>query len=680
MTEDEKKTLIADLANSLKVHAANFALTPGNLDRIAENIVDDFVRYAEYRNGAQWEKDEGYKWKLIKARFNNSQMKPIPDFLPDEFFTLKSNLCGDFRTDLFDKQDHWKKISLAVFNTVKLGEEINATEQLFQQNSQKSNLQSAALLLFYLFPLTFCPYNHTSLMETAKKWEIPDKSPMKSNGKKCYDSWVKFINEIMIPSFKNEFRALKSLDDLPVGIPLDIQDFIYWLDKPRRDNLAANTPSHNQTGIAMLNTFRETLLKLRANKQLILTGAPGTGKTYLAQRLAAWMISERPQGELNEKTILEESNKLDKALKEKNNGQESDLASRFEFVQFHPGYDYSDFVEGLKPDIVEDTGQVLFKRKAGIFTEFCNRARLSNQQPIFDHAYIKLQKKIFDATDNTLTLKTAQNKGFKVEFNSHGNLRLLFGTNFANKASITKENLQLRYWNQKLSYISLNSYIDGVIKYMKSNCNLPEYKGKQKPQAPTYVLVIDEINRADLSRVFGELFYGLEEAYRDIPIKTQYSYLKDDNELDFVIPQNVYIIGTMNDIDRSVESMDFALRRRFAWHEITALESEHIIDASDIKNKKDEIIQEAKERMRRLNKALEEKANLGPEYMLGGAYFKKIEKYCNGGVADYWEALWKNHLAVILREYLRGRKNANVILTELKNAYKNTSVPGNPAP
>lgn len=433
----------------------------------------------------------------------------------------------------------------------------------------------------------------------------------------------------------------------------------------------------------MKDKFSEILQKLRANKQLILTGAPGTGKTYLAQKLAAWMISGRPNSELNGKEAQKEYNKLDKELKEKTTEEELKLASRFAFIQFHPGYDYSDFVEGLKPDIEDEATQVLFKRKSGIFMEFCNRAQLSNQQPNFDQAYMQLQEKIYNATDSTLLLKTARKAEFKIEINNRGNLRLLYGVNFTNKATITKENLQLRYRDQKLSYISLNSYIDGVLQYMKTSCNLPEYKGEPKSDVPPppYVMVIDEINRADLSRVFGELFYGLEEDYRGKPIKTQYSYLKDEGEPDFSIPPNVYIIGTMNDIDRSVESMDFALRRRFAWHEITAEESAHIIDNIDenITDNRAEIIAEAKKRMQRLNAALVAEAKLGEEYKLGGAYFQKIEKYCDDGVAD-WAALWNNHLGVILREYLRGRKNAKDIMEKLKKAYDNPPEKANDSP
>ena len=255
-------------------------------------------------------------------------------------------------------------------------------------------------------------------------------------------------------------------------------------------------------------------------------------------------------------------------------------------MQFHSGYDYSDFVQGLKPAVKE--GQVVFELKDGLFMKFCKKA--------------------------------AENPGGQ------------------------------------------------------------------------YVFVIDEINRADLSRVFGELFFGLEDDYRGKPIKTQYSYL---SEKTFTIPPNVYIIGTMNDIDRSVESMDFALRRRFAWHEITAEDSLEIIDSISLKAANlDDIKVAAKLKMEALNRCIgswnnapvetlsdDRSLNLGKEYQLGGAYFRKIAKYVKIDTPDGvgigkpdWDSLWTNHIAVILREYLRGRKDAEKILAELRKRYDNPEV------
>lgn len=282
----------------------------------------------------------------------------------------------------------------------------------------------------------------------------------------------------------------------------------------------------------------ECIKLLTNNHNLVLTGAPGTGKTYMAKHQLAKMLT----------------------------GATTDDDSRIGFVQFHPSYDYSDFVEGIKP--VLDHGVVTLAVHDGIFKEFCKRAAMD-----------------------------AKNK---------------------------------------------------------------------------YVFIIDEINRAELSRVFGELFFGLEESYRGEPINTQYSYLQKKKSeeqgipfVPFTIPDNVYIIGTMNDIDRSVESMDFALRRRFAWKEITAEESGIIIDASTLDQS---VKEQAKIRMEALNNSIfiEMGSNA---YQIGGAYFLKLKNYKDE--PKRFELLWKNHLEVVLSEYVRGMPNGKAMLDKMKNCYAN---------
>lgn len=268
---------------------------------------------------------------------------------------------------------------------------------------------------------------------------------------------------------------------------------------------------------------------LKKNLQLILTGAPGTGKTFMARQLAAKMIGCEVEELKNQE--------------------------QFSFVQFHPGYDYSDFVIGLKPKLDEESKQIFFYWKDGIFKTLCDAAKKDSEKK--------------------------------------------------------------------------------------------------------YIMVIDEINRADLSRVFGELFFCLEESYRGDEVTLP-------NGEKFTIPKNIYIIGTMNDIDRSVESMDFALRRRFAWHEVKAEETGEEIVKTAI-GVSDELVKEAVKKMKAVNDKLGE-LKFGEEYKLGGAYFKKLEKY-KDNPEEMWEALWNNHIAVILREYLRGRRDASNELKTLKEAY-----------
>jgi 5-methylcytosine-specific restriction endonuclease McrBC GTP-binding regulatory subunit McrB len=176
-----------------------------------------------------------------------------------------------------------------------------------------------------------------------------------------------------------------------------------------------------------------------------------------------------------------------------------------------------------------------------------------------------------------------------------------------------------------------------------------------------FVFIIDEINRGEISKIFGELFFSIEPGYRGEKgiVKTQYNNLIGDGDIfknGFYVPENVYIIGTMNDIDRSVESMDFAMRRRFAWYEISADES------ADNMN----LPEESKMRMKRLNEAISKIKGLNSSYFIGGAYFLNLNN-CDG---DYSQ-LWENHLKGLLAEYLRGMTDADKILNTLKEAYDN---------
>ena len=116
-----------------------------------------------------------------------------------------------------------------------------------------------------------------------------------------------------------------------------------------------------------------------------------------------------------------------------------------------------------------------------------------------------------------------------------------------------------------------------------------------------YVFIIDEINRGEISKIFGELFFSIDPGYRGVAgtVQTQYQNLIEDGDIyenGFYVPENVYIIGTMNDIDRSVDSMDFAMRRRFAWKEIKSNDRLEMLD-----NLGEELKETAIKRMQSLN-------------------------------------------------------------------------------
>ena len=315
-------------------------------------------------------------------------------------------------------------------------------------------------------------------------------------------------------------------------------------------------------------SLAEQVKKAMKNKQIIFTGAPGTGKTYSVRK------------------VVEEEIGGDKTA--------------YKFVQFHPSYDYSDFVEGLRPVVLLGQTEPTFVRMDGTFKAFCRH----------------------------------------------------------------------------------------VVEENKANDGEDE----------KYYFIVDEINRGDLSKIFGELMFGLEESYRgeENAFDTQYKNLKtyrvletadlgsttcgkkilpedighavpvenDVFEKGFYIPKNLYFVGTMNDIDRSVDSMDFALRRRFMWMEIKANEvmKPSMLDMySDQDEEIKKKIEGISERIVKMNEAMTSSdfRNLGltEAYHIGPAYFKKLDPQ---NLEDSLREVFDNNVVSILREYLRGRRKDEV--------------------
>ena len=412
--------------------------------------------------------------------------------------------------------------------------------------------------------------------------------------------------------------------------------------------------------------YMDYIKLLDVNHNIILTGAPGTGKTYLAKQIAAQMILGK---EYDKKNASDDEKKK--------------MKEQCGFVQFHPSYDYTDFVEGLRP-INDKNGNVGFERRDGVFKSFCHKAIGHSSSKVTQRdAYMMLEwcKNNFP-NHPLISLRSSKEISYELE---DGKIYAIASS--GNKHPVNDD--RIIFFLQTQEYKPGETYAPTIGKYILDN--YPDDIEK-----PPYIFIIDEINRGDISKIFGELFFSIDPGYRgtDGRVKTQYQNLVKEDDVfydGFYIPENVYIIGTMNDIDRSVESMDFAFRRRFAFKEITAEDSQKMLDSKSawgVGNKpKDEEIKEIIERMNTLNNAICPDKNsegkgiegLSSAYHIGASYFLKLTNYKkDDGTFDY-DKLWVYHLKGLLSEYLRGMPDAEDKLKSLGEAFGIKTLDSNPS-
>jgi len=347
----------------------------------------------------------------------------------------------------------------------------------------------------------------------------------------------------------------------------------------------------------------------------ILFGAPGTGKTYHTKKMAVEIINGKKA------RTREEINKEYEELIE---------AGQIVFTTFHQSLSYEDFIEGIKPETID--GNVIYEVKDGIFKSICKNAFSKEiTSDNFEVVYQKLLDEIDNSVDNKLVLETLVHaKEFTIYKNSKNNIRFHSNTEKAYEAVIKKEVLE--HYLKTGEALDWAPYTKSVANYIIEKYN---YIQNEAIEPKKHVLIIDEINRGNVSAIFGELITLLEEDKRkgnpeQIEVVLPYSGDK------FSVPNNVYIIGTMNTADRSVEALDTALRRRFSFVEMQP--------KPDILSKVGEVD------LRKLLKTINQRIELliDKDHQIGHSYFIGIQN-----IVDL-QRTFKDKIIPLLEEYFYG--------------------------
>lgn len=387
---------------------------------------------------------------------------------------------------------------------------------------------------------------------------------------------------------------------------------------------------------------------LKANKNLILIGALGIGKTNLAKDIAEQLI-------LNFTSHSITSSEITTAIKR---GMTIDSCTK------RTQYDIKDITNTH----VHLSGKTIKSWPISfdlIIDAYNNKLwEVGKQKNGFDPYSAALAKYIWENGKNYNKNDSAVNYIEIIQFHPlYGYLDFMEGLHLV-------KNDETSYTKMELKSGIFKEFCKKAL--LQNNCK--------------FVFIINQINQGDISNIFGELSYNISKEYRGEKgkIHTLYqSLIKNKNDPfynGFYVPENIYIIGIINEIDRNAKRLDFSLLRNFAWKSIKANDSIEMLDCLDTILKKKVV-----NVMKRLNDAIwNENDDIGieglsPAYHIGGSYFRKIELYLptkklytQNEISEAFKSLWNNHLSILLREYLIGLPNSVRDLKCLENIYYGT--------
>ena len=447
--------------------------------------------------------------------------------------------------------------------------------------------------------------------------------------------------ETYYPDIKNAVKEEIALDKETYPKSYDNSYFReYVFEKKYKEEF--ETIESNMTNQAIKPTIIDLL---HYKHQIILQGPPGTGKTREAKRIARQLLG------LNDNDSLE--------------GNE-----QFKLIQFHPSYSYEDFVRGIVAKPNEEGDGIVYTAENKVLAEFAEKALKAFQVPIkWENFRDFLEKEKKEGRE----VYFDEGKELKYNFIQNNELRYLSRGNH-NLAGIPIQEFCQRNLDDKFDSFYKNYHKWGwkfITDYFIKWAN--DFKRKK-----SYFLVIDEINRANLSTVLGELIYALE--YRGESVESMYA-IDDDNS--FTLPPNLYIIGTMNTADRSVGHIDYAIRRRFAFVNVLPKELEGNFDKNLFKAVSKLFIENYDEYINNTDTELKRAKTLSPEFKpedvwLGQSYF--IQKKYSDGKDVPMSIRWEYEIKPILLEYIKdGILIDNIKIEEQMQEIKTLVYENNPS-
>ncbi len=415
-------------------------------------------------------------------------------------------------------------------------------------------------------------------------------------------------------------------------------------EKKKKNKTQNKEQSKNENKI---DEKMEDIIYLLKNKgQIILYGPPGTGKTYMTKEII--------------KEFIKSENNVEKDF------SELKKENRVEFITFHPSYSYEEFIEGITFDVNNENSEEKYILKDGVFKEFCKLAEKNYRKSKEGDKEIDFEKLIeYSFNDlkeeEKIKIKTKKSEFYIYDYNdrtiyfekknkdrSHSlcikTLKKIFEDKDENVSKYIKGGLEpyykalINFLNEKLQKIERNSFV------------------YDKEELKPYFLIIDEINRGDISKIFGELITLLEKDKRLGEENEIISKLPYSNE-DFGVPPNLYVIGTMNTADKSIANLDVALRRRFGFVEIAPdfEDNSNLIEYLKEKNLYDNpLLKSSIEKIKEINNKIKEEPTLGKDKMIGHSFFFKLENIDN--LEKDLRLIWNNEIIPLIEEYTYGNE------------------------